>query len=510
MTQISKGANMPVPTGALNAVLEWTGGAGSPDIDVSALLVTATGKVRSDADFVFYNQPRHASGAVTHQGKSGTVDTIGVDLARVESAVEKVVVAASADGGTFGQVQGLTLRLVDASTSAEVARYDITGASTETAMVAGELYRRQGSWKLRAVGQGYATGLAGIATDFGISVDDAPPAAAPPAPAAAPAPAYVPPSAPTYGAPPARTASAPTPPARTPPAPTAPAPAPAGGVSLKKQKLISMEKRLAATSPELLSLTKKAAVSLEKRGLGEHTARVALCLDISGSMHQLYRSGKMQALVERVLALGVRFDDDGEVDCFLFGQNAHEPGPVDVDNHHSYVADTLATHKLEGATYYGKAMELIRQRYFGTSAPRRQPHRDQLPVYVMFITDGQTMDEDTTREQVISSSYEPIFWQFMAIGQSDQAVDAKPPASQGSSGGGFFSRLAGAGAARPGGRDQFAFLTELDDMGGRLIDNADFFVVTDPANITDEQLFELMSTEYPGWLTMARGKGLLP
>ena len=509
MTQISKGANMTVRSGALSAVLEWTGGAGSPDIDISALLLTATGKVRSDADFVFYNQPRHASGAVTHQGKSGTVDTVGVDLSRVEPAVDKVVVAASSDGGTFGQVQNLTLRLVDLATSAEVARFDITGASSETAMVAGELYRRQGAWKFRAVGQGYATGLAGIATDFGISVDaePAPPAPSPPAPAAAPAtqpPAYTPPSAPAYAAPAATSYPAP------PPASGQSAGPAAGGVSLKKQKLISMEKRLAATSPELLSLTKKAAISLEKRGLGEHTARVALCLDISGSMHQLYRSGKMQALVERVLALGVRFDDDGEVDCFLFGQNAHEPGPVDVDNHHSYVADTLGTHKLEGATYYGKAMELIRQRYFGSSASRRQPHRDQLPVYVMFITDGQTMDEDTTREQVISSSYEPIFWQFMAIGQSDQAVDARPPAAQAAAGGGFFSRLAGGGARPGGGRNQFAFLTELDDMGGRLIDNADFFVVTDPANITDEQLFELMSTEYPGWLTMARGKGLLP
>jgi stress response protein SCP2 len=485
---------MPVQVPTLSVVLAWTPAAGSPDIDISALLLTADGKVRSDADFVFYNQAQHGSGAVSHQGKQATVDTVAVDLSRVEAVIEKVVIAASADGGTFGQVQGLNLRLLDAATSAEVARFDISGASTETAMVAGELYRRQGAWKFRAVGQGYATGLAGVARDFGISVDEP----ATPAPAAPAAPAPAPASA---------GAAAPVAPAATPAAPAV-AP-PTSGVSLKKQKLISMEKQLAAKSPELLSLTKKAAVSLEKRGLGEHTARVALCLDISGSMHQLYRSGKMQALVERVLALGVRFDDDGEVDCFLFGQNAYEPGVVDVDNHHSYVADTLAVHRLEGATYYGKAMELIRQRYFGSSAPRRSPHRDQLPVYVMFITDGQTMDEDTTREQVISSSYEPIFWQFMAIGQSDAAVDAKPAPQAAPGGGGFFSRLT-ASAVRSAGRDTFAFLTELDDMQGRLVDNADFFVVTDPANVSDEQLFELMSNEYPGWLTMARSNGLLP
>ena len=180
---MSKGSNLPVDARVVRVELAWAAGSGVPDIDASALLLTETGQVRDDADFVFYNQPRHASDAVTHLGKRSVAgaagDTVEVDLGAVEPAVERIVLCASADGGTFGQVPGLALRLLDASTGSELARFDMV-AGTETAFIGGELYRRQGKWKFRAVGQGYASGLAGLATDFGITVDDAPrPAAAP-------------------------------------------------------------------------------------------------------------------------------------------------------------------------------------------------------------------------------------------------------------------------------------------------------------------------------------------
>lgn len=162
-------------------------GPGVPEVDASALLLTSAGRVRDDGDFVFYNQPRHTSGAVGHLGKrvgpganAGlTTDAVEVDLRAVEAAVERIVLCASADGGTFGRVPGLSLRLLDAATGTELARFDIT-ADTETALVGGELYRRAGTWKFRAVGQGYASGLAGLATDFGITVDDDAPRRRPP------------------------------------------------------------------------------------------------------------------------------------------------------------------------------------------------------------------------------------------------------------------------------------------------------------------------------------------
>ncbi|RBY86716.1 tellurium resistance protein [Blastococcus sp. TBT05-19] len=465
MTTMSKGANLPVTAARVRATLGWSS---TVEVDASALLLTDRGKVRSDADFVFYNQPRSAEGSVRHTGASGAAsgqDSVEVDLTDLPAAIEKVAVAASVGDGTFGQIPGLHLRLTDAADGAEIARFDISDATTETAFVFGELYRRNGQWKFRAVGQGYASGLGGLATDFGIDVAEEPAAAAPPA---------------------------------APPQPATPA------VSLKKQKQISLEKRAAAEAPQLVDLVKKAAVSLEKKGLGEHTARVALCLDISGSMANLYRSGKIQQLAERILALGLRFDDDGEVDVFLFGTNGHQADSMNLGNVRQYTGDLLRLHPLEGSTYYGSAMRLIRRHYFGSDERRTSPHQDRVPVYVMFVTDGATFDEDVTREQVRSSSYEPLFWQFMAIGKSSRSLGL------GGGGGrrrGFFG---GGGGPAPGTSREFRFLEELDDMSGRFIDNADFFSVDDPMQLSDDELFDLLMTEYPGWLTRARERGLLP
>lgn len=234
-----KGTNVPVPAPAVRVELGWRTGPGVPDADASALLLQGSGKVRSDADFVFYNQPAHASGAVRHTGKrpSGDLvtDTLEVDLARTEPAVETIVLAASADGGAFGQVPGLHIRVLDAASGAEIARFDSEDATVETAFVLGELYRRQGAWKFRAVGQGYDSGLEGLATDYGITVDEPGPAAA--APAAPPVPPPAPPPAPPAPAP--APAAPPSAPVHTPapaPVPAPPAP-PAAPVSLSKVTL---------------------------------------------------------------------------------------------------------------------------------------------------------------------------------------------------------------------------------------------------------------------------------
>ncbi|MEV7435833.1 TerD family protein [Streptomyces griseoviridis] len=251
---MAKGQNTPVPTTALRVELGWRSGPAVPDADASALLLVG-GKVRSDGDFVFYNQPAHTSGAVRHEGKrdgGGSVtDTLLVDLARVEPAVEKIVLVASADGGTFGSVPGLYIEVTDAAQGGVVARFDSAGASVETAFLLGEFYRRQGAWKFRAVGQGYSTGLEGLATDFGITVDEPQraPAAAPPPPSATPAPhnAVAPP-------PPAAPPVAPPPPVTPPPV------APAAPVRLTK-----------------VTLTKAApAVSLAKQGGTSGALRVNL------------------------------------------------------------------------------------------------------------------------------------------------------------------------------------------------------------------------------------------
>lgn len=152
------------------------------DLDASAILVDASGKVVSDSHFVFFNNLKSPEGSVEHLGDNltgegeGDDEQVNVDLAAVPAEVDKVVFPVSIYEGetrsqSFGQVRNAFIRVVNQAGGAELARYDLSeDASTETAMVFGELYRNGAEWKFRAVGQGYASGLAGIAKDFGVNI----------------------------------------------------------------------------------------------------------------------------------------------------------------------------------------------------------------------------------------------------------------------------------------------------------------------------------------------------
>jgi tellurium resistance protein TerD len=151
------------------------------DLDASALLC-GNGRVLGDEYFVFYNNLKSPEGSVEHTGDElvggtgGDDETILVDLSAVPERVDKIVFPVSiydadARSQTFGQVSDAYIRVLNQADGAELARYDLTeDASTETAMIFGELYRYGGEWKFRAVGQGYASGLRGIALDFGVNV----------------------------------------------------------------------------------------------------------------------------------------------------------------------------------------------------------------------------------------------------------------------------------------------------------------------------------------------------
>ncbi|MDT0390443.1 TerD family protein [Streptomyces sp. DSM 41921] len=174
-----KGSNVPLEATTVRAVLRWTPGQGVPDVDASALLLGPDGRVRSDEDFVFYNQPRHPSGKVWRLGKKrvaeGLTDTIQTELTGVEPEVSRILLVASADGVTFDRVRELRILLYDAADAGTeaLAHFDVKPETgEETALICGELYRRGEGWKFRALGEGYSNGLKGLATDFGISVDE--------------------------------------------------------------------------------------------------------------------------------------------------------------------------------------------------------------------------------------------------------------------------------------------------------------------------------------------------
>lgn len=442
MTQLAKGQRLRlwdmVPAGAFRVGLAAQG----LPVDFACFGLNAAGKLLNEDYMTFFNQPRTPCGGVQACSVPGDASGFAFSLGKLPALIERVMVAVSTSGGAaMSRISAGHLRITDLQDGRELARFAFTGAdfSAEQALMLGEFYRKDGDWRFMAVGQGFDGGLDALVRHFGGTVDETP-------------------------------------------APQAAAAAPSAKVSL--------EKRVAREAPQLVSLVKQAGVSLEKAGLSSHRAKVCLCLDISGSMGALYRKGLVQAFAERILALACQFDDDGEIDVFLFGKQVHQPHAMGLSNWNGYVGQVIQQHPLEGDTRYGSAMEAIRRFYFPDAAggARSSPHKAALPVYVMFVTDGSTSDKAATEKQLRWSSLEPVFWQFMGIGQGRKSKNKLLAAFQNS---------------------DFPFLESLDELPGRLIDNASYFSVSAPDEYSDTALYDLLMTEYPGWLKLAAGHGLL-
>ena len=424
MTSLTPGANAPVPGDALRVVVDWAGGPAG-EVDVAAFLLGADGRVSGDADMVFYGQPGDGPVRFSRPGRdSAAFDVLAT---RLPGTVQRVAFSATlheaeARGIDLGAVAGLRIRV--SSGGAELASFAVPRVENrETALVLGELYRREGAWKFRAVGQGFAGGLAPLARNFGVDVADAPP-----------------------------------PPPR---------------VDLRK-RTIDLTKR----DPELGAHAMAALDALQAAGIAGLRARVVLVLDISASMRELFRSGKVDVLARRILGAAFQLDDDGSVDVVVFGRRAHVHGPLTESTYKGFAGRCEARHGFEDNTYYGEAIERVREhcRLAG----------DGLPTYVMFVTDGGTGDVRRSETAIREASREPIFWQFMAIGEYDR----RPGLS--------FPKI---GRSLPRG---FEFLAHLDTMEGRLVDNANFFAVEDPAAPSDQELFGMMFAEFPQWLAKAR------
>ncbi|MFF7248719.1 VWA domain-containing protein [Embleya sp. NPDC008237] len=471
MTTLIAGANVPVPAGPLTLVIRRA--ADAPIADASALLLGSQGKVRSDEDFVFYNQPAAADGAVRHIGPTAGGEAVVVDPAGLPADVDRVVLAASVHEGTFARVGGLALAVLDAS-GAAVATFPVEAAGSETVMVLGELYRRQGGWKLRAIGQGYDTGLAGLASDYGVDVgeeDEAPADAGAGVDAARPAGTL--PVAPVGATP----GWAPPPYSDE---PTMRLPAP------------SEDPQLAGLPPEVgarISLRKEAVrITLEKKGLREVRARVAIVLDRSGSMRELYGNGAVGRLVERMAPIAARLDDDGELDAWIFADEFAPLDPVRIPELPRWIADNVY---IDGRNNRPQSPPLPNggQRvpdhlagvFGGNNEPaviediiaryRREPGA---PVLVLFYSDGGVNRSKQIQRLLTDAAGLPIFWQFVGLGRSNYGI-----------------------------------LERIDTMPGRLVDNAGFFQVDDIDRISDVELYERILAEFPQWLTAARAAGIV-
>ncbi|PIM67929.1 stress response protein [Streptomyces sp. JV178] len=478
-TSMAKGGNLPVAAKAVHVELGWSGRPGGPDADASALLLGTDGRVRDDGDFVFYNQPQHASGAVRHLGKRsdgvGTTDTIGVDLEALEPGIDRVVLGASADGGTFGQLSGLRLRLLDAATAGQLALFEMQ-ATTETAFIGGELYRRAGQWKFRAVGQGYASGLAGLATDFGISVNEDPAATTPTA-VATPAP------------PPPPTPAAPTPPAppitnTAPPQLRSGPPVPPSAPGTPALRLVKGEEQLPVDMRKRLSLRKEqVAVSLRKHGAEGVTVRVILVLDASGSMSMLYSKGVVADVVERMAAVAAQLDDDGEMQAWTFASNPARLPDLTLGDlpqwlqHHVRVGELalFRRKKPQKGLLPGQVdmravgIQNEEQKVIAEVRTYVREHPAAAPTLVLFFSDGGVYRNKEIETELREAVDEPIFWQFVGLG-----------------------------------RAQYGVLERFDTLPGRRVDNVGFFAVDDISRVPDTELYDRLLSEFPSWIREAR------
>lgn len=407
---LQKGQNASLDTSEVSITVRAQAG-----VDVSALLVGDGGKVRSDADFVFYNQPS-AAGVNLRTESTAALD---VSFGAVEHDIAQVRAVITLDDpeSSFGQ-HAPPVAVISDRGGNTLYEYVIDGLSSESIVVAVELYRRGEAWKVRAVGQGYAGGFADLITDHGVTVDDDP----------------------------------------------APQPATADPVrSVPGEQKLSLEKR------QVLNLRKQevAKVLLTKGAAGVR-ARVVLVIDKTGSMTKLYQNQVVHRVVQRMIPVAIQLDDDGVLEPYLYARKFAKLPDIRVEQADEWCTEFLHLGGTHGGIDYsplgGSNDEIpIMQEIIGSLQTGDEP------TLVLFFTDGGFSNRVKIAQLMRQASQLPAFWQFIGLGKNN-----------------------------------FGVLRRLDELDGRLVDNAGFFAAEDIDRTTDEELYQLLLSEFPDWLRAAR------
>ncbi len=388
---------------------------GAAVYDFSCFGVDKDEKLSDDRYMIFYNQPASPASEIVYREIGGGAE-FTVNLGKIPASIQKLVFTGSIDGaGTMGEISAHKIFI--AQDGKETIAAEFTGADfqQEKAVTALEIYRKD-SWRFNVVARGFNGGLDALLKSFGGEVAEE----------------------------------------------VQPAP-----------KKVSLEKKIAEGAPKLVSLVKPLKIELEKRNLLDVVAKVALVMDISGSMYESYRNGTVQEIVNKILPIAVQFDDDGELDFWYYGSYIRRMPSVNMANYESAVPanfNKLMSELGGGTNAYLVMKDVVKE--FQDS---------KIPAYVIFVTDGEI--DDDVEEIVIKSSKLPIFWQFVGIGN-----DAS----------GFLGRLLGG----------YGFLERLDNLRGRLVDNTNFFALDDFRTVDNSELYSRLLNEFPEWLKAAKQKNI--
>ncbi len=389
----------------LKITLQTGGGA---TYDFCCFGVDADEKLSDDRYMIFYNQLSSPSGEIVgNEISSGMEFTLRFN--DLPDKIQKLVFTCSIDGaGVMSEISTHKILIGD-QISAEFSGGDF---QQEKAITSLEIYRKNG-WRFNVVARGFNGGLDALLKFYGgEEIKDETPAPPP------------------------------------------------------EPKKISLEKKIQEGAPKLISLVKPLKVELEKRKLLDVVARVALVMDISGSMYGSYRNGTVQEIVNKILPIAVQFDDDGELDFWYFGNRCERRTSVNMKNYEQAVPrnwDDLMT-KLGGGTEELVVMREVVAEYENST----------LPAYVVFITDGGFSDRSGIKKFLTDAAYLPIFWQFVGVDGSG-----------------------------------YGLLEELDNMNGRYVDNANFFALDDFKHVDNKELYSRLLEEFPSWLKAIKNNGVL-
>lgn len=405
--KLQPGQNILLPASSLVLNLDYpssTGFSGGPD--TCLFLLNEQGKVSCDSDFIFFNNLSSPEGAVSlTPGAQQSI--IRIDLIRVPVNIHKIAVTVVIEGNDT--INGL--RHLNLSAEGVASFATETEGRSEKAIILAEIYRYQEGWKIRGLGQGFNGGLEPLAVSYGVDV---------------------------------ATSSEST-------------PQPVQSAS------VSLENKLEIRAPRLVSLAKKALVSLTKYKLETVEASVAFVLDASGSMSGQFKRGHVQSVLDRIAVLAAQFDDDGDMDLWGFAERHRKYPDVTLDNLDAYIATIQNTGKrsmreilpgLGGTNNEPPVMEELVDYYCDS----------KIPVYIVFITDGGISKTRAIKDAIRRSSNYPIFWKFVGLGGSNYGI-----------------------------------LKNLDDFTDRKIDNTHFFAMDDFASVSDDKLFDQLLEEFRTW-----------
>lgn len=365
MTELARGENTTIATGAVTVSVA---GARQGTVDLMVFQLGADSRVRSDADFVFFNQPSSPEGAV----RLVTADKLSIDLMAVPAAVERLSIAVALDDsvtGSLATVTGLGVEVAHPAGTTSARALDLT---TERAAVLLEIYRRNDSWKVRNVSAGWDAGLSALVREHGVQVDDEP----------------APPAADRHGV---RTVAG------------------EEKLSLEKRQKLDMRKR------------EVAKVLLDKGAPGVR-ARVVLVIDKTGSMNREYSSKRIHEVVERMVPIAVQVDDDGKLEPYLYAKSFARLPDIVVHEVEAWSSTYLHLNGTHGGIDYGRIGGV------NDELPVMNEIIDSLvpgaavPTLVLFFTDGGFTQKQKIADLMKSASALPAFWQFVGLGKANYGV----------------------------------------------------------------------------------------